>query len=195
MGSYASLFLAALVAATIFPAQSEALLTYHLLEGARPTFLLIAVATVGNVLDSVINWLLGRASSVSAPPLVSSLGYTAQKCRAMVSPLWALVPTGKLGSDNRRSAYCGCGSAARTSSDVSSSGYHRQRGTIYHSGSFSPQLVARQEVIANGCYVYHTTGSWTPALMGIEGLVQAVDASRKKVQESTGEQTQLTRYL
>jgi membrane protein YqaA with SNARE-associated domain len=58
--SYAGLFLTALVAATILPAQSEAALVGLLLAGHQPAWALVAVAGVGNVLGSVINWLLGR---------------------------------------------------------------------------------------------------------------------------------------
>ncbi len=57
---YAGLFTTALVAATILPAQSEAALVGLLLAGAQPPWLLITVASVGNVLGSVINWMLGR---------------------------------------------------------------------------------------------------------------------------------------
>lgn len=56
---YAGLFLAALAAATILPMQSEAVLVGLLLADYSP-WLLITVASVGNVLGSVINWLLGR---------------------------------------------------------------------------------------------------------------------------------------
>ncbi|ESW75459.1 DedA family protein [Mesorhizobium sp. C280B] len=59
LAAYAGLFLAALIAATILPMQSEAVLVGLLLADYSP-WLLIAVASVGNVLGSVINWLLGR---------------------------------------------------------------------------------------------------------------------------------------
>ena len=55
------LFTSALVAATILPMQSEAVLTGLLLAGQHPVWVLLAVATVGNVLGAVINWYLGRA--------------------------------------------------------------------------------------------------------------------------------------
>lgn len=54
------LFFAALIAATLIPAQSEAVLVGLLLANAAPFWLLLAVATAGNVLGSVLNWLLGR---------------------------------------------------------------------------------------------------------------------------------------
>ena len=57
---YAGLFLAALMAATILPLQSEAALVALLVAGAQPAWLLVAVASFGNVLGSVLNWLIGR---------------------------------------------------------------------------------------------------------------------------------------
>jgi len=58
--AYIGLFLSALVAATLLPMQSEAVLVALLLQGDHTVALLLAVATVGNVLGSVINWVLGR---------------------------------------------------------------------------------------------------------------------------------------
>lgn len=58
--SYAGLFAAALVAATILPAQSELLIGATLISGRLDTAALLAVATTGNVLGSAVNWLLGR---------------------------------------------------------------------------------------------------------------------------------------
>jgi membrane protein YqaA with SNARE-associated domain len=57
---YAGLFITALAAGTILPMQSEAALVALLLAGAQPPWLLITVASSGNVLGSVVNWLLGR---------------------------------------------------------------------------------------------------------------------------------------
>jgi len=57
--AYGGLFLAALAAATILPMQSEAVLVGLVLADYSP-WLLVAVASVGNVLGSVVNWLLGR---------------------------------------------------------------------------------------------------------------------------------------
>ena len=53
------LFMAAFLAATLLPAQSEAVLVALLLEGHSP-WRLVAVASVGNVLGSTVNWWLGR---------------------------------------------------------------------------------------------------------------------------------------
>ena len=57
---YAGLFLLATVAATIVPAQSEAALAGLILAGGHPATALVAVASVGNVLGSTINWAIGR---------------------------------------------------------------------------------------------------------------------------------------
>lgn len=54
------LFLAAFIAATLIPAQSEAVLVALLLAGTEPVWLLLSVATVGNVLGAVVNWAIGQ---------------------------------------------------------------------------------------------------------------------------------------
>jgi membrane protein YqaA with SNARE-associated domain len=56
---YLSLFFTALIAATLFPLSSEALLVTLLVQGYSP-ILLWLVATSGNLLGSCINWYLGR---------------------------------------------------------------------------------------------------------------------------------------
>lgn len=60
LAAYLALFLAAFLAATIVPAQSEAVLVGLILAQDQPVMLLLLVATAGNVLGSVVNWLLGR---------------------------------------------------------------------------------------------------------------------------------------
>ena len=60
MTAYLGLFLSALIAATLLPAQSDVVPAGLLALGAHPVWVLIAVATAGNVLGSVINWVLGR---------------------------------------------------------------------------------------------------------------------------------------
>ena len=56
----AGLFLAALLAATLVPAQSEAVFVALILSGGHPLWLLLCIATAGNVLGSVVNWVIGR---------------------------------------------------------------------------------------------------------------------------------------
>lgn len=57
---YPGLFLAALIAATLLPAQSELLLLAMLASGRFDPALLLLAASLGNVLGSTINWALGR---------------------------------------------------------------------------------------------------------------------------------------
>lgn len=58
--AYVSLFAAALGAATILPMQSEPVLVGLLLTGKFSVAALLAVASVGNTLGSIVNWFLGR---------------------------------------------------------------------------------------------------------------------------------------
>ncbi|WP_343211829.1 DedA family protein (plasmid) [Aliisedimentitalea scapharcae] len=60
MIGYLSLFASALIAATVLPMQSEAVLVGLLLNGSHSVGVLLGVATVGNVLGSLVNWVLGR---------------------------------------------------------------------------------------------------------------------------------------
>ena len=57
---YLSLFISAFAAATILPAQTEALLAYQVSISPDAVVQLIAVATLGNVLGATFNWCLGR---------------------------------------------------------------------------------------------------------------------------------------
>jgi membrane protein YqaA with SNARE-associated domain len=54
------LFLAAFIASTLFPASSEAMLGGLVASGAYDPWILIAVASAGNVLGASVNWALGR---------------------------------------------------------------------------------------------------------------------------------------
>lgn len=54
------LFFAALLAATLVPAQSEAVLVALIFADRHPVSLLLTVATFGNVLGSVLNWGIAR---------------------------------------------------------------------------------------------------------------------------------------
>lgn len=60
LAAYAGLFVMAFAAATILPMQSEAGLAALIVAGAQPVAILIAVASFGNILGSVLNWFLGR---------------------------------------------------------------------------------------------------------------------------------------
>lgn len=61
VSGYLGLFVAAFGAATLLPLQSETVLVGLLLAGKHSTVGLLEVAIVGNVLGSVVNWLLGRS--------------------------------------------------------------------------------------------------------------------------------------
>jgi len=54
-----ALFFSALISATLFPGGSEALLIYRLHEGAYPVSM-VAIASVGNILGSLITYGMGR---------------------------------------------------------------------------------------------------------------------------------------
>lgn len=56
---YLGLFAVSFLAATIVPAQSEAVFLGLLMTGAYPPWALLIVASAGNVLGSCVNWLLG----------------------------------------------------------------------------------------------------------------------------------------
>jgi len=57
-----SLFFSALISSTLFPGGSEALLLYRLHEGGS-AFALVMIATIGNVLGSLITYAMGRLGS------------------------------------------------------------------------------------------------------------------------------------
>lgn len=58
--SYIGLFVSAFLAATFFPASSEVVLTGLAATGEFDSGWLLVVASTGNTLGSVVNWLLGR---------------------------------------------------------------------------------------------------------------------------------------
>lgn len=60
IAAYTSLFAVAFLAATVLPAQSEALLVTLLLSGRYEVWLLLAWATAGNALGAGVNYILGR---------------------------------------------------------------------------------------------------------------------------------------
>ncbi|MFW1736146.1 YqaA family protein [Acinetobacter sp. ULE_I001] len=57
--AYFLLFLSAFGAATLLPLQSEAVLLGLLIQTQHSAYLLLVVATIGNVLGSCVNWYLG----------------------------------------------------------------------------------------------------------------------------------------
>ena len=60
MEGYLGLFLVAFLAATFVPVSSEAMLAGVDAADLYPDVMLLLVATAGNTLGSVVNWLLGR---------------------------------------------------------------------------------------------------------------------------------------
>ncbi len=57
---YGALFISAFLAATVLPVSSEAVLAGLVVSGRGDPVLLLAVATIGNTLGSVVNRILGR---------------------------------------------------------------------------------------------------------------------------------------
>ena len=57
---YSSLFLSSFLAATLIPAQSEAILSFQLASNKEDLIYLILLATSGNVLGALVNWYLGK---------------------------------------------------------------------------------------------------------------------------------------
>ena len=58
--SYGALFLAAFLAATILPAQSEMGLAFLVNQAPEAVILLVAIASAGNILGALVNWYIGR---------------------------------------------------------------------------------------------------------------------------------------
>ena len=56
---YLSLFIISFLAATILPFSSELTLTGLMATSSYDNLLLLAVASLGNILGSVVNWILG----------------------------------------------------------------------------------------------------------------------------------------
>ncbi|PIP02364.1 MAG: hypothetical protein COW18_00365 [Zetaproteobacteria bacterium CG12_big_fil_rev_8_21_14_0_65_54_13] len=59
-----TLFFSALISSTLFPGGSEALLLYRLNEGSD-ALALVLIATVGNVLGSLITYAMGRLGNAA----------------------------------------------------------------------------------------------------------------------------------
>ncbi len=72
---YSTLFFASLLAATLLPGGSEALLLYDLSNTDNIIWLLFICATVGNTLGSVINYIIG----LKGVDYLTQKGYAKQK--------------------------------------------------------------------------------------------------------------------
>jgi len=110
---YAGLFMSALLAATILRMQSEAVLSALHASGAYSAALLIAVASIGNILGALINWFLGRGIERFRGRAWFPEAGCARSGGRMVSSLWKMVASGELAPHHRRSAHCDSGRAAR----------------------------------------------------------------------------------
>lgn len=60
IGQLAGLFLAAFGAATLLPFQSEVVFVGLQLAGTLPLGVIVAVASIGNILGAVVNYMMGR---------------------------------------------------------------------------------------------------------------------------------------
>ena len=60
VAEYAALFAAAFLSATVFPFQSEVVLFGMLMAEHYSWWLLVLVASLGNTIGSVANWVVGR---------------------------------------------------------------------------------------------------------------------------------------
>lgn len=60
IAAFTALFLSAFTSATLLPGSSEAVLLGMLAGGIASPVALVVVAATGNVLGSVVNWVLGR---------------------------------------------------------------------------------------------------------------------------------------
>ena len=63
--SLLTLFLSAFFAATLIPTQSEIGLGYLVLQRNHSTVLLIIIASFGNILGAIVNWIIGRGIAKS----------------------------------------------------------------------------------------------------------------------------------
>ena len=62
--SYLKLFIISLLAATILPLTSEIVLTTMLLTNLFEKYILLIVASSGNILGSIFNWYLGKKITI-----------------------------------------------------------------------------------------------------------------------------------
>ncbi|HEX2216999.1 MAG TPA: YqaA family protein [Xanthobacteraceae bacterium] len=91
---YGGLFVSAFLAATILPVSSEAVLAALIAVRAGEMPLLLAVATAGNTLGAIVNWLLGRWLAHFRRRAwfpVSEAKYAAAETRFRRYGLWSLL--------------------------------------------------------------------------------------------------------
>jgi membrane protein YqaA with SNARE-associated domain len=62
------LFLSSVISSTLFPGASEVVLGYLATQGEHPPWLLLAVASLGNILGSVMSWGMGVWVAHHWPP-------------------------------------------------------------------------------------------------------------------------------
>jgi Predicted membrane protein len=138
--SYLGLFLAAFLAATLLPAQSETVLV-ALLLGGHPAWLLVLVASAGNILGSLVNWWLGRGvAHYSRPALVPGQAGGAGAGTRLVRALRTLVAAAELGAHHWRSADPGRRRDARTAALVPAAGGAGQGRSLSGAGRGDPAL-------------------------------------------------------
>ncbi len=130
------LFAIAFVAATILPAQSEAVLVGLLVAGTHSLILLVAVASVGNILGAVFSWALGRGVErfrdrkwfpVSPASLDRATGWYRRWGRWSLLRSWAPI-----GGDALTVA---AGVLRRAAMELRRPGDHREDGTLSRADS------------------------------------------------------------
>ena len=93
------LFLSAFGAATLLPLQSEAVFVGLLAQTQYPVWLLIAVASLGNILGSCVNWWLGlKVEQYKKQKMVSRLRAKDVAGAGHLSKIWFLVFITQLGA-------------------------------------------------------------------------------------------------
>jgi hypothetical protein len=123
LAAYGLMFASAFLAATVFPAQSELVLIGFLTAGEHSVVGMLIVASIGNVLGSVVNYYLGIGiQSVSR----STHGFPQMKLNCagarLLSSLGAVVAVARLDPHHRRSADCGRRRHARAALELSGAG-------------------------------------------------------------------------
>lgn len=93
MGPLLGLFASAFLSASLLPGSSEAAMVAAASLTDHPLPLLIAVATLGNVLGSCLNWLLGRLVSVGYVLRLLVNGARLERFEALYSRfgVWSLL--------------------------------------------------------------------------------------------------------